>query len=147
MGTQSGGGAMNSYDQILSELAAGELPVIERKVFDALKAHPEGLLRPQLVAIVFEETVKAGGPSNNNTKDRKVRRAIESLRERMVPIVSSSGRAGYRLDTSMDGRRRMLADLIKRRDSLSDLISRAAKFYSTPDHFPEPQIYQQSNLV
>ena len=136
------------YERLLAELAAGELTAIERKVFDALKAHPGGLKRPQLVAMVFGEIVSAKGLTNNNTKDRKVRAAIASLRARMVPIVSSSGKAGYRLDTSAEARRQMLADLVHRRDSLTDLINRAAKFYAVPDAYPPAQsAYQQDRLA
>jgi hypothetical protein len=85
---------------------------------------------------VFGGSVKAGALLNNDTKDRKVRKAIEALRGRLVPIVSSSGQAGYRLDTSTEARGRMLADLVSRRDKLTDLIARAAKFYQVPDKLP-----------
>jgi hypothetical protein len=135
----------HTYENMLAELAE-ELPAIERKVFDALKRNPQGLKREQLVAIVFGAPVKAGALVNNDTKDRKVRKAIESLRSRLVPIVSSSAQAGYRLDTSRDGRARMLADLISRRDKLSDLISRAAKFYELPEQVPVAEQASQSSL-
>lgn len=135
------------YEQILKELSAGELSEIERKVFDALKAHPKGLNRQQLVAIVFGEMTKAGSVNNNNTKDRKVRKAIETLRARLVPIVSSSGRAGYRLDVSREAREKMIADLRRKRASLDDLIARAAKFYSTPETYTAPETATQARML
>jgi hypothetical protein len=135
------------YDNLLAELNAGELTIIERRVFDALKSFPVGLRRQQLVAIVFNELTPAGGMNNNNTKDRKVRKAIESLRGRLVPIVSSSGEAGYRLDISEDGRRAMVRELISRRNKLNDLIARAAKFYSLPAEYIAPQAVEQQRLI
>ena len=136
----------HTYEELLKELAA-ELPEIERKVFDALKRNPKGLKREQLVAIVYGGTVRAGSLLNNSSTDRKVRKAIESLRGRMVPIVSSSGQAGYRLDTSREARERMLADLISRRDKLTDLINRAAKFYSLPESVPSFERVEQVRLM
>jgi len=135
----------HTYEEILNELA-DELPEIERKIFDALKRNRGGLNRAQLVAIAYGETVKAGAPVNNSTKDRKVRKAIESLRMRLVPIVSSSGQAGYRLDTSADARRRMLAELVSRRDKIDALIRRAAKFYELPNALPPVEHAEQSRL-
>lgn len=135
------------YDHILEDLEAGELGVIERKVFEALKAHPEGLRREQLVAIVFGATVKAGGLKNNSSQDRKIRLAIAALRERMVPVTSSSAAAGYRLDTSAEGRRRMVADLVSRRDRLTNLINRAAKFYAPAETLPAHETAQQTTLL
>jgi hypothetical protein len=136
----------HTYEELLEELTH-ELPEIERKVFDALKRNRDGLKREQLVAIVYGGTVKAGSILNNSTKDRKVRKAIESLRSRMVPIVSSSGQAGYRLDTSRQARERMLADLISRRDKLSELISRAAKFYEMPESYSAPVAVVQQRML
>jgi hypothetical protein len=135
-----------TYEKLLDELAAGELTVIERKVFDALKKHPEGLRRQQLIAIVFGETVRAWERDNNSADDRKVRKAIESLRSRLVPIISTSGRAGYRLDVSKEARDRMLADLRSRRAKLDALIERTAKFYALPDQYVAPVLARQEQL-
>ena len=125
------------YSQMLRELS-NELEVIERGVFIALRDHPDGLKRQQLVAIVFN--VSQGAVMvNNDTKDRKVRKAIESLRRRGVPIVSSSGRAGYRLDGSEDGKREMLAELRSRRDRLNELILMVSNFRTVPGKAPNRQ--------
>lgn len=133
------------YERMLIELA-GELTEMERRVFDALKANPAGLTRPQLVAIVYREwTSKI--VVNNNTKDRKVRKAIESLRLKLVPIVSTSGQAGYRLDVSREARQKMVAELISRRDHLNEQIERAAKFYEIPLVVPTSEKASQAALL
>jgi hypothetical protein len=133
------------YQQLLDELA-GELTEMERKVFDALKSHPNGLTRPQLVAIVYHEwTSKI--VVNNSTKDRMVRKTIESLRAKMVPIVSNSGQAGYRLDVSREARQKMVSELISRRDRLNEQIERAAKFYEIPLAVPVAETARQAALL
>lgn len=81
------------YKKLLMELNAGELPVIVRKIMDALLQARKGLIR-----IVFGEE-----PENNlsnDTRDRKIRKGIEYLRNLGIPIVSTSGKAGYKLDTN-----------------------------------------------
>ena len=125
------------YAEMLHELS-GELEVIERGVFLALRNHPAGLRRQQLVAIVFQES-RSPVMVNNDTKDRKIRKAIESLRKRGVPIVSSSGRAGYRLDGSEQGKQAMLRDLRSRRDRLNEMIVMVSNFRTVPGAAPERQ--------
>lgn len=85
------------YKKLLMELNAGELPIIVRKIMDALLQAPKGLTRKGLIRIVFDEE-----PENNlsnDTRDRKIRKGIEYLRNLGIPIVSTSGKAGYKLDT------------------------------------------------
>ena len=85
------------YEKLMAELNAGELPAITRKILDALSQAPEGLTRKGLIRIVFGEE-----PENNlsnDTRDRKIRKGIEYLRNLGIPIVSTSGKAGYKLDT------------------------------------------------
>ena len=130
------------YEQMLEELQS-EINEFERRVFEALRKHPHGLTRPQLVAIVYRER-QADITSNNDRKDRKVRKAIQSLREQGVPIISSSGRAGYRLDASPEGKAAMLSDLTSRRDRLNTLITRVGRFETVSEI--HPQHPQQSNL-
>ncbi|MEP7136688.1 MAG: hypothetical protein ABI904_17310 [Chloroflexota bacterium] len=85
------------YEKLLAELNAGELPIIVRKILDALLQAPKGLTRKGLIRIVFGEE-----PSNNlanDTRDRKIRKGIEYLQNLGFPIVSTSEKAGYKLDT------------------------------------------------
>lgn len=85
------------YEKLLVELKAGELPVIARKILDVLSQAPKGLTRRGLIRIVFGE--EPGSNLSNDTRDRKVRKGIEYLRNLGFPIVSTSGKAGYKLDT------------------------------------------------
>lgn len=135
----------HTYDEILNALA-NELPEIEKKIFDALKRHPSGVKREQLIAIVFGVQVRAGTLLNNNTRDRRIRIAISRLRKRMVPIISSSSEAGYRLDTSRAAREKMVADLVSRRNELNELILRACKFYEIPEQMPVAEAVKQPPL-
>jgi hypothetical protein len=47
---------------------------------------------------VFGE--EPGNNLSNDTRDRKIRKGIEHLRNLGFPIVSTSGKAGYKLDTN-----------------------------------------------
>jgi len=134
------------FEKLLAELAS-ELPQMEKKIFDALKKNPAGLRREQLVAIVYGESVKAGTLTNSNTRDRKVRLAISRLRARLIPIVSSSGQAGYRLDISETARKKMLLEVGHRIDSLTDLNNRAAKFYNLPEFYRPAETSQQGRML
>ena len=80
------------YEKLLADLNAGELPLIVRKILEALLQAPKGLIR-----IVFGE--KPGNHPSNDTRDRKIRKGIELLRCPGYPIVSTSGKAGCKLDT------------------------------------------------
>ena len=85
------------YKKLLMELNAGELPIIVRKIMDALLQAPKGLTRKGLIRIVFGEEPE--NKLSNDTRDRKIRKGIEYLRNLGIPIVSTSGKAGYKLDT------------------------------------------------
>jgi len=122
------------YEQLLKELRV-ELDGIEKSIFEALSKNPKGMTRPQLVAVVFQE-VRPAKVLNNDTKDRKVRKAIESLRQKGVPILSTSGKAGYRLDVSESGKRAMLAELISRRNKIDELIMRIRNVRTIPSEVP-----------
>ena len=100
------------YERLLAELDAGELRELERKVLDALLKAPGGITRRGLIRVVYG--VEAQRNLSNDSHDRKIRKAIESLRNRMIPIISSSGKAGYRLDTSPEAIRNMIRELKSR---------------------------------
>lgn len=123
------------YEQMMIELRY-QMDDLERRVFQALREHPEGMRRPQLVAYVFRQT-RSSRTINNDTQDRKVRKAIESLRLKGVPIISTSGRPGYRLDASEKAKREMMAELISRRDRLNELIRTVSNFKSVPEKIPQ----------
>lgn len=120
------------YDQLLAELAAGELSDLEQKVLDLLSVHPEGLTRYELLEMVFGPGARYLAEKRglaNCTEDRKIREAIESLRNNGVPVVSSSGKAGYRLDTSAEAVGSMIAEWQSRVENLQERIRKASQFH------------------
>lgn len=117
------------YENLVEELAAGELTVLQRKIFELLRDNPDGLDRYQLVTNIYGYTpLKIDG----NTDDRKIRKAIEKLRKRLFPIVSTSSRPGYRLDTSKEAAERMLAELYSRIGHMQEQAEAVSKFYQIP---------------
>ena len=123
------------YDQILEELQV-DLSQLERQIFNALQRNPEGMTRQDLVFVIFGYFPNS---LNNNTDDRKIRLAIASMQDRLVPIVSSSGKAGYKLDTSKETAEQMALEMESRAAKLQDKARRIRKFHSIPIpvEFPE----------
>lgn len=119
------------YDQILEELQV-ELDELEHKIFVALQRNPDGLTRRGLVQVVFGYHVYPEDDINNNKHDRKIRMAIANMQDRLVPIVSSSGKAGYRLDVSKETAERMALEMESRATKLQDKARRIRKFHSIP---------------
>lgn len=132
------------YETLLEELAAGELSVLQKKVFDLLRDHPDGLDRYQLVHKIYGYIpLKIDG----NSDDRKIRKTIERLRQRLFPIVSTSGKPGYRLDTSREAVEKMIRELQSRRQHLDEQIQAASKFYRIPVYTPDPREVKQMEFV
>lgn len=115
------------YQKLLNELESGELSDIERKILDALLQAPKGLTRQVLIRIVFG--VEPRRNLANDPHDRKIRKGIESLRNRMIPIVSSSGEAGYRLETSPEAVENMIRELESRIAHLQQKVQIARQHY------------------
>jgi SMC interacting uncharacterized protein involved in chromosome segregation len=118
------------YEKLMAELDAGELSELERKVLDALLKAPNSITRRGLIWVVYG--VEAQHNLSNDPHDRKIRKAIESLRKRMMPIVSSSGKAGYRLDTSPEAVENMIRELRSRIAHLEQRLEEACQFYDLP---------------
>jgi len=115
------------YQKLLNELESGELNEIERKILEALLKAPKGLTRQGLIGIVF--TVESQRNLGNDPHDRKICKGIESLRNRLIPIVSSSGEAGYRLDTSPDAIENMVLEWESRIAHLQQKVQIARQHY------------------
>lgn len=115
------------YEKLLVELNAGELPVIERKILEVLCQAPKGLTRRGLVRIVFCQEARTN--LGNDTKDRKIRKAIESLRNRGIPILSNSGKAGYNLDTDPKNIECMIRELESRIMHLQKRVEAISSYY------------------
>ena len=112
------------YEQIIDEWER-ELEDLERTVFTALKNSPDGCTRRQLVYLCFGVVILENQDTNNNKYDRKVRKTIEAMREKLIPIFSSSSGAGYRLDISETSLSLMIAEWERRRDTYADKVRRA----------------------
>ncbi len=133
------------YDQILIDLDAGERAGIARKLFAIFQDHPEGATRQQLVYLIFNRPAKAN--LANDTGDRKIRDTIASMRAHLIPIVSTSGGAGYRFDDSPDARRAMLLEMVSRRDRLNEQIKAASMVWNIPAAYSEPETAVQGRLI
>ena len=64
-----------------------------------------------------------------SAKSQKIRKGIESLRNRLIPIVSSSGEAGYRLDANQDAIENMILEWESRIAHLQHKIQIARQPY------------------
>lgn len=119
----------NVYESILDELGDGQLDHLQRQVYQLLRDHPEGLDRYQLVYRIFGYLPLT---LEGNNDDRKIRKAIERLRQRLFPIVSTSSQPGYRLDASREAIFKMIHELQSRRARIDEQIAAASKFYNIP---------------
>lgn len=116
------------YQKRLKEIRAGRLKKVERMVLDALLNAPKGLTRPELIRIV---SGKEPGPNLNfDTQDRKLRRAIEGLRDRGVIIISSGRRAGYTLFADTMAMQGMVLDMKNRITRLQKRVDIIASYFS-----------------
>lgn len=119
------------YARVLGELQV-ELPTLEKKVLAILTKNPNtSKTRSQLVRRVYG--VSPRKDINNDQRDRKIRTAIQNLRANLVPILSNSGEAGYRLDTSPDAIDAMIAEWESRIAKLRKQVKRAKQFYNRKD--------------
>ena len=131
------------YEKILEELASGQLTDLQRRIYKLLKEHKAGLTRRQLIAHLFGYYAEN---INDSSDDRKIRKAIEAIRKRLFPIVSTSTRAGYRLDISREAVLKMIGELQSRKQKIQVQIDAASKFYEIPVEYREPQATQSRML-
>ena len=111
------------YERILQELADGELDELEVKVFHFLRrVYPAPMTRRDLIESVFGYRPADEEDLNNNTDDRKIRTAIASMFDKGVPIVSTSGGAGYRIDIDLDQWDKLAAELEAKKDTITKKI-------------------------
>ena len=109
------------YDRILATMPKG----LEKDVFDLLvqlyKYSSETVTRKELVYNLFGKYVE-NSKLANCLEDRQIRTAIEHLQRDGYPVISSSGKPGYKLagnDAEMES---YIAELESRRDQLADKI-------------------------
>ena len=119
--------SITQYEKLLAEMNAGELSEIERRVLEVLLKMPGGITRRGLVRAIYG--VEAQRNLSNDPYDRKIRKAIERMRECLIPIVSSSGKAGYRLDTSPEAIQNMITEMESQIAHLKQLLEEVSQFY------------------
>ena len=119
---------MNStYETIFAEWES-ELSDLKVKIFQSLKkAYPNGRTRRQLIFDVYGLLVPSTVDLNNNKYDRKIRLTIAQMFDDLIPVVSSSSKAGYRLDLSEETMNKVITELTKRRAEYDKKITRAGK--------------------
>jgi len=118
------------YEKLLAEMNAGELSEIERRVLEVLLKTPGGITRRELIRVVYG--VEAQRNLSNDPHDRKIRKAIERMRECLIPIVSTSGKAGYRLDTSPEAIQSMITEMESRIANLEQRLEEFRQIYDLP---------------
>lgn len=132
------------YERLEQELENGALNELQKQVFTLLKDNPAGLSRQDLVLKIFgyyPETLEG------NTDDRKIRKAIERLRQRLFPIVSTSSKPGYRLDISRKAVEQMLSELRSRKAHIDEQINATLKFYDIPlEYLTDPKEVTQLEM-
>lgn len=118
------------YEKLLAELENGKLEEIKRKILEALLHAPQGITRRGLICVVFAEEAQKN--LSNDTHDRKIRKAIESLRDRGVPIISTSGKAGYKLETEPEKIAEMMGEMKSRIAHLQRKVQAIESFSNRP---------------
>ena len=118
----------DQYQRILDELADGELDELQAKVFHFLrKVYPASLTRRELIDCIYGYRPADEEDLNNNTDDRKIRTAISTMFELGVPVVSTSGGAGYRIDIDMNSWNDMIVELQGKKKSFERKIEAAQR--------------------
>ena len=143
------------YEHILDELANGELDELELKVFHFLRrVYPAALTRRDLIECIIGYRPAEEEDINNNTDDRKIRTAIASMFEKGVPIVSTSGGAGYHIDIDLEQWDKVAAELKAKKETISKKVDathriiRMIKKYgisSIPSKVPQVKIVPTGN--
>lgn len=118
------------YEKLLADLQAGRLKWIEQRTLKALLKSPDSLTRQQLIRRVFHKRPKPN--LNNDINDRMIRKTIESLRNKGVLIVSTSGGAGYQLDADSEAIQCMLQELKSRIVRLQERVDAIEYYHSKP---------------
>lgn len=115
------------YQKILSQLDNGEMDELQRTIFAALrKAYPHGRTRRQLIQDCYGHLPVDTYNLNNDPYDRKIRIAISRmLTDLHIPIFSTSGEPGYRIDISEANLKAMISEFQSRRARADERIRAA----------------------
>ncbi len=116
------------YQSILDELANGELEELEMTIFHFLRGvYPAALTRYDLLEYVWGYRPAENENLNNNKDDRKNREAIASMFLKGVPVVSTSGGAGYRIDINLQSWDEVVHELEGRKNSIAEKADAARR--------------------
>ncbi len=132
------------YERVIAELEAEGME-IARKIYRVLQDNPDGVSRRELVQLVWGRPARAD--IGNDTADRKNRATIAAMRARLIPVVSTSGDSGYRLDDSEEARRAMLAEMVSRREKLDEQIKAASMAWRIPVEYADPERAEQLRMI
>ena len=124
-------------------------PDLEQKVLvlisQATRTPGKTISRRRLIYDVFRHVI----PENelaNSAEDRQIRKAIENLRLRGQPIISSSASKGYSLLTDKHEIEKMITEMESRRESLADQIRSLRNTYGLAPRALAPIVRQPSLL-
>jgi len=128
------------YERLIAEMPAGIEADVMTVLAEAYRNHPgENVKREALIYAVFDWEVD---PSKlgSSKEDRQIRAAIENLQLAGYPIISSSGKPGYRLAVSEQDADDYIAELESRRSHL------ASKIFALRTNRPR-YVYQAEQVV
>lgn len=142
------------YTKLLTQWEV-EMDTLEARVFSILRqAYPEGRTRAQLVYDVYGVVVESN--INNDKHDRLIRMAISAMRKRDIPIFSTSGAPGYRLELSENSLGLMISEMRDRRENIDAQIRslettilrlRHARETALPEDYPPREKAEQLSLI
>lgn len=120
-------------------------PEFENKVLEIIKEFTDrgySATRTMMIYRLFKRIVNPAALAND-TDDRQIRRAIENLRQRGYPIVSTSGDKGYTLVTDRAEIEKMIAELESRRERMADQIRALRNTNKIHEISTAPQLVQE----
>jgi hypothetical protein len=116
-----------------------------RLITDAARTPGKTITRRMLVWKTFNVNVSERELSNNRY-DRQVRQAIENLRMRGYPIISSSAGKGYSIISDRDENEKMIGEMESRREALAEQIRALRRSYNLQPRAQAQQVTQPGLL-
>lgn len=114
-----------TYESIFNEWES-ELGDMKVKIFQSLRrVYPNSRTRRQLIFDVYGLLIPNTVDLNNNKYDRKIRLTIAQMQDDLIPVVSSSSKAGYRLDMNPETIRKMGVEFSRRITQYERKVNRA----------------------
>ena len=129
------------YDTLTAELAAANGD-IENQILSILKAAPQPVARRDLIRQVFG--VIPATDLSGDTHDRKLRKAIQNMRQKGIRILSSAHSKGYSLPSGNDqeGVLQTIAEMESRIRRLAEQVTAMRKRHNIPDTYQAAPVSQ-----